>query len=74
MDIHNVKFEDKDYPILMLLVDEREKYDLISVDGEIFIPLYQVIDDLICIQPDAIIRDGKRVCPNCGADMSGGEE
>lgn len=53
----------------MLLVDGKENYSLISLDGVILVPLYQVIDKLMCVKPDEVLRNGKRVCPNCGAYM-----
>lgn len=69
MEIHNVTIKDEDYPLSMLLVDKREQYDLISIDGLIVVPLCQVIDTLMSVKPDVIVRKGKKVCPNCGANM-----
>ena len=72
-DIHNVEFTDKDYPLPMLLVDGKENYSLISLDGVILVPLCQVIDKLMCVKPDEVLRNGKRICPNCGQEMLGGD-
>lgn len=74
MNMHNVRPGDQDYPLHMLLVEDREKYDLISVDGLVLIPLFQVVDKLMCVTPDVIIRNGKRICPNCGAKMKGEDD
>jgi len=69
MNIHNVKETDADYPLCMLLVDNKEKYDLISMDGLMLVPLVQVIDLIASIKPDIVLRHGKKYCPNCGTKM-----
>ena len=69
MEIHLVKLTDKDYPLCMNLVDNKEKYDLVSMDNVMLIPLFQVIDILSGIKSDVIIRDGIKYCSNCGARM-----
>lgn len=73
MDIHNVRYGDKDYPLQMSLVDGKENYDLISIDGLILVPLVQVIDKMMCVEPDVIIRNGKKICTNCGSILWGGK-
>ena len=69
INIKLLKPTDKDYPIIMNLVYNAEQYDLLMLDKLIYIPLYQVIDELIDIKPDVIIKNGKKICPNCGAEM-----
>ena len=69
INIKLLKPTDKDYPIIMNLVYNAEQYDLLMLDKLIYVPLYQVIDELINIKPDVIIKNGKKICPNCGADM-----
>lgn len=64
-----LKPEDKEYPTPMFLVDNKERYDIIKLDGLDVVPLAQVIDKLTSVEPDVIIRKGKKICPNCGADM-----
>ena len=71
INIKLLKPTDKDYPIIMNLVYNAEQYDLLMLDKLIYVPLYQVIDELIDIKPDAIIKNGKKICPNCGAEMRG---
>ena len=69
MNIHNVKETDTDYPLCMSLVDNKEKYDLISIDGLMLVPLVQVIDLMTSVKPDVVLRNGQKYCPNCGAKM-----
>ena len=71
-EIHLVKPTDEDYPVHMELVEHKERYSLISLDGLILVPLVQVIDALSGIKADVIVKNGKKICPNCGARM--GEE
>ena len=73
MNIHELKPQDKDYPIIMSLVPNAEKYDLFSIDGCAFVPLFQVVDALMVVKPDIIVRNGKRFCANCGKAMEEGE-
>ena len=69
INIKLLKPTDKNYPILMNLVYNAKQYDLLMLDNLILVPLYQVIDKLIDIKPDAIIKNGEKICPNCGAKM-----
>ena len=69
INIKLLKPTDKDYPIIMNLVYNAEQYDLLMLDKLVYVPLYQVIDELIDIKPDVIIKNGKKICPNCGAEM-----
>lgn len=64
--VHMVKENDEDYPTMqMLLVPYRHKYDLMSVDGLIVVPLHQVIDDISEPKADYILQDGVKYCPKC---------
>lgn len=55
-NIHIIKAGDKDYPSVMELVPFAEKYDLLSINGVIVVPLFQVIDAISDIKADYIIR------------------
>lgn len=73
MIVKFVERGDPDYPLIpMVSVPNGERYNILKVDvggkSTYFVPLFQVIDK-IGIKPDAIIRNGVRVCPNCGAQM-----
>ena len=69
INIKLLKPTDENYPIIMNLVYNAEQYDLLMFDKLIFVPLYQVIDKLTDIKPDIIIKNGEKICPNCGHDM-----
>ena len=69
ISIKLLKPTDKNYPILMNLVYNAEQYDLLMLDNLILVPLYQVIDKLIDIKPDAIIKNVEKICPNCRVKM-----
>lgn len=73
-EIHLIKPVDDDYPVCMELVENKERYSLISLDGLILVPLVQVIDAISGIKADVIVKNGKKICPNCGAEMKGGIE
>lgn len=65
-NVHMVKESDKDYPTMqMLLVPYRHKYNLMSIDGLIVVPLHQVIDDISEPKADYILQDGVKYCPKC---------
>ena len=68
-EIHLIKPIDADYPVCMELVENKERYSLISLDGLILVPLVQVIDAISGIKADVIVKNGKKICPNCGAEM-----
>lgn len=64
---------DKEYPKLMMaLVDNPERYDIYEGGGYDLVPLIQVLDALSGIKADEIVRNGKRICPNCGAEIKKG--
>lgn len=65
MTITKLTDKDKDYPLIMCLVPNKEKYDLFSVDGMVVVPLFQVIDAISEVKADAIIRNGVKCCPTC---------
>lgn len=67
--VHNVHANDSDYPSAMLAVSGKENYDLISIDGLICVPLFQVIDKLMSVTPDVIVRNGVKYCPSCGTEI-----
>lgn len=69
MEIKEIKPTDKEYPIIMCLVNKPEQYTLFSLDGLTVVPLYQVIDALLTIKPDVNVVNGIKYCPNCGARM-----
>ena len=64
-EIHIIRPEDKDYPIAMNLVPFKEKYDLISIDGLVVVPLTQVLDAISEVKADVIERNGVKCCPTC---------
>lgn len=70
INIHEVKNTDKDYPVVMNLVPKAEQYTLFSINGMTVVPLFQVIDAIIAIKPDTIIRNGIEYCANCGAKIT----
>lgn len=56
-----------DYPIdEMLLVPNREQYHLLEFGNVIFVPLYQVIDEISSVKPNFVVRNGVKYCYNCG--------
>ena len=69
MEIKEIKPTDRDYPIIMGLVDKPEQYTLFKLDGLTVVPLYQVIDALLTIKPDVNVRNGIKYCANCGKKM-----
>lgn len=69
-DIHNIRPEDKDYPLIMKLVPFSEKYNLISIDNVVCVPLFQVIDAISEIKPDIVRRNGIDCCPTCGKPIN----
>lgn len=73
MNIHKVKPQDKDYPMFMMLVPNADKYELISIDGDMFVRLFEVLDAIMVVKPDIIVKNGKRFCANCGKAMEEGE-
>ena len=73
MEIKEIKPTDKEYPIIMCLVDKPEKYTLFDLGGLTVVPLCQVIDALLTIKPDVNVVNGVKYCPNCGAKMEEGE-
>lgn len=58
-----------DYPEAAYCIHDNEKYSILKLGDNYFVPLFQVIDVLSGIKPDAVIRDGIRYCGNCGAKM-----
>ena len=64
IDIHTVKPGDKDYPLSMAHVPFAEKYNLISFDGLVCVPLFQVVN-AISGPNGYIIRNGIKCCPTC---------
>lgn len=44
MIIKFVQENDKDYPLIMFMVKNRSRYDVLKIDDTYFIPLSQVID------------------------------
>ena len=73
MNFREIKPQDKDYPMYMMLVPNAEKYNLFSIDGCTFVPLFQVIDALMVVKPDINVINGERFCANCGKKMEEGE-
>ena len=64
-NIHNVKPGDEDYPLVMELIPFKEKYHLISIDGIIVVPLFELIDTLSSVKPNIVLRNGVECCPTC---------
>ena len=69
MTIRVLEINDKDYPLIMNLVSNKEKYDLFKIDDLVVVPLMQVIDAIALVKSDVTIRNGIRYCSNCGAKM-----
>lgn len=69
MEINEIKPTDKEYPIIMCLVDKPEKYTLFDLDGLTVVPLCQVIDAILTIKPDVNVVNGVKYCANCGAKL-----
>lgn len=69
MTIRLLEINDKDYPLIMNIVPNKEKYDLFKIDDLVVVPLMQVIDAIALVKSDVTIRNGIRYCSNCGAEM-----
>ena len=70
MTIRVLEINDKDYPLIMNLVPNKEKYDLFKIDDLVVVPLMQVIDAIALVKSDVTIRNGVRYCSDCGAKMT----
>lgn len=52
MIIKFVSENDKDYPLIMLTVKNRSRYDVLKIDDTYFIPLYQIINIIRRVKED----------------------
>lgn len=62
-----------DYPAVAYCIHDHKSYSFLKLGDVYFVPLFQVVDVLLGIKPDVVIRDGIRYCNNCGAKLDGEE-
>lgn len=64
-NIRMINTTDDDYPLIMRGLPNKEKYTLLGINDAVFVPLYQVIDEIIGIKANIIKRNGVECCPTC---------
>jgi hypothetical protein len=64
-NIRMISTTDDDYPLIMRDLPNKEKYQLLGINDAVFVPLYQVIDEITGIKADIIKRNGVECCPTC---------
>ena len=63
-----------DYPVAAYCIHDNEKYSILKLGDNYFVPLFQAIDGMSGIIPNVEVRNGVRCCPNCGREWPAGKE